>query len=149
MSYTVTLYNNTSNPKVFDKAITKLADVSCDFKRPLDVETPEIYISATDSYDKCNYIYIPEFGRYYFAHGVVGPGQVITYTCESDPLMSFKSAILSSPAVISRNPWHWDLYVPDPKLPIEARCASTVKKFSGAHFSGTNNSYILTTIGSG
>jgi hypothetical protein len=69
--------------------------------------------------------------------------------CQSDPLVSFKSGILASPAVISRNPWHFDLYVPDPKLPIEARSAGAVLKFNANHFSGSNNSYILTTIGSG
>ena len=149
MSYTVILYNNISNPNVINKTITQLAEASCDFKRPVDVETPEIYISATDAYDKCNYMYIAEFGRYYYAKAVVGAGQVITYQCESDPLMSFKSAILSSPAVISRNPWHFDLYVPDPKLPIEARTASSTLKFPNDPFDGSNNCYILTTIGSG
>lgn len=148
-TYTVTLYANTSNPNVITKSITKLADVLCDFKKPVDVENPEIYISATDAYDTCNYIYISEFGRYYFAKAVVGTGQTITYQCVSDPLMSFASAIKSSPAVVSRNPWHFNLYLPDPKLPIEARTASAIINFPNNPFNGKNNCYILTTVGSG
>lgn len=149
MGYTVTLYTNSSNPNVFTKAITQLAVYTCEFKADVDVENPVIYLSAGAAVDGCNYMYIPEFGRYYFAKAITKKGTAIEIQGQSDPLMSFKSAILSSPAVISRNPWHFDLYVPDPKLPIEARSAGAVLKFSGNHFSGSNNSYILTTIGSG
>ena len=150
MSYTCTLYTNTSNPNVISKSISKLADVECDFKRPVDVENPEIYISAGASYDKANYMYIAEFGRYYFCKGVVGPGNVITFNCVSDPLMSFKSAILTSPVVIARNPWKYDKYLHDSRLPVESRTVRSSFKFPNATlFDGSNNCYILTTIGSG
>lgn len=149
MGYSVILYNNTSNPNKITKNITQLASYTCEFKQDVDVENPVIYLSDGAAVDKCNYMYIAEFGRYYYAHAITKQGNAIEIVGQSDPLMSFKSAILASPAVIARNPWHFDLYVPDPKLPIEARSASAVLKFSGAHFSGTNNSYILTTLGSG
>lgn len=148
MAYTCTLYTNSSNPNVFNKSISSLGDFPCDFKNMIDVETPEVYVSAGDTYDKANYMYIPEFGRYYFCKARPGTGNTITFECTSDPLMSFRAAILASPAVISRNPWHFDMYVPDPKMPIEARTTSAILKFTGSHFDGTNNSYILTTIGS-
>lgn len=148
MSYTCTLYTMTGDPHSFNKSLTSLGDFSCDFKNIIDVETPEVYVAAGATYDQANYMYISEFGRYYYAKARAGTGNVITFECQSDPLMSFKSQILACPAVISRNPWHFDLYVPDPKLPIEARSSSAILKFTGDHFSGTNNSYILTTIGS-
>lgn len=148
MAYTCTLYTNSSNPNVFNKSISSLGDFSCDFKNMIDVETPEVYVAAGDTYDKANYMYIPEFGRYYFCKARSGTGNTITFECTSDPLMSFKAAILASPAVISRNPWHFDMYVPDPKMPIEARTTSAILKFTGSYFDGNNNSYILTTIGS-
>lgn len=148
MSYTCTLYTMTGDPHSFNKSLTSLGDFSCDFKNIIDVETPEVYVAAGALYDQANYMYIPEFERYYYAKARAGTGNVITFECESDPLMSFKSQILACPAVISRNPWHFDLYVPDPKLPIEARSTSAILKFAGDHFSGTNNTYILTTIGS-
>jgi hypothetical protein len=138
----------TGDPHSFNKSLTSLGDFSCDFKNIIDVETPEVYVAAGATYDQANYMYISEFGRYYYAKARAGTGNVITFECQSDPLMSFKSQILACPAVISRNPWHFDLYVPDPKLPIEARSSSAILKFTGDHFSGTNNSYILTTIGS-
>lgn len=148
MSYTVTLYSNSSNPNVMSKSITALATVTCEFKNTVDVENPEIYISAGSPYERCNYVYIPEFNRYYYAKCKAGIGNTVTIECMSDPLMSFKNAILNSPAVISRNPWHFDLYIPDGKLPIEARTVSATFKFPNADlFKGNNNTFILTTLG--
>ena len=148
MSYTCTLYTNSSNPNVINKSISSLGDFSCDFKNMIDVETPEVYVAAGSAYDQANYMYIPEFGRYYYCKARAGVGNTITFECESDPLMSFKDAILASPAVIARNPWHFDLYIPDPKLPVEARTASAIIKFPNTTLFNNNDSYILTTIGS-
>ena len=145
----VTFYNNASNNHVFNPALSQLAQFDVYFKDQIDVENPDIYVKNDASIINANYCYIPQFGRYYHCKAVGDVNQTIHFICQSDPLVSFKGAILASPAVISRNPWHFDLYVPDPKLPIEARSAGAVLKFSGNHFSGTNNSYILTTIGSG
>ena len=147
MSYQISLYRNTSGTHHLNKNIVHVADVTCEIKNPQDVETPEVYISATDAYDDINYIYIPEFGRYYDAKPTTGRGQTITYMCESDVLMSFKGGILMAPAMISRNPWHFDMYLHDASMPIETRTASAVLKFPHNYFNGDNNCYILTTIG--
>ena len=147
MSYPVKIYKNSSGPDYFDKVLSGETSLSCDFKQPIDVENPTIYISATDSYDDYNYCYIEEFGRYYFMKPIAGNGQTITYECQSDPLMSFRNQIRQCPAVIARNPWHWDLYLPDPKVPVESRTISAVFEFPENHFRGTNNCYILTTLG--
>lgn len=149
MSYTVKIYKNSSAPDYFDKALSGETTVTCEFKQPIDVENPTIYISAGDSYDKYNFCYIEEFGRYYFMKAIAGNGQTITFQCKSDPLMSFRSQIRQCPAVIARNPWHWDLYIPDPKIPVEARTISAVIPFTtnqGA-FNGTHNCYVLTCLG--
>lgn len=149
MSYPVKIYINSSAPDYFDKALSGETEISCDFKSPIDVENPTIYVSATASYDKYNYCYIAEFGRYYFMKCIGGNSQTLTFQCQSDPLMSFKSQIRNCPAVIARNPWHWDLYIPDPKLPVEARTISAIAEFKSnkGAFDGSNNCYILTALG--
>lgn len=145
----VYFYNNSSNTHVMTKEILQLGSADVHFKEPFDVVRPIIYLAHDDSLLKANYCYIPWVGRYYYGHMEGENGiNMRFYATESDPLMSFKDAILASPAVISRNPWHFDLYVPDPKLPIEARTASGIINFTTNHFNGDNNSYILTTIGS-
>ena len=150
MSYDCYLYINSSNPNVINKLLTGETSCPCDFKNPMDVENPVVYIGASDAYDGYNYIYIPEFGRYYFAKCVGGNSQTLTFECTSDPLMSFKNAILNSKAVISRNPWKYDLYVSDPNMPLESRTVKATFPFPNSTlFNGTNNCYILTTLGSG
>lgn len=149
MAYDIKIYINSSAPDFFDKTLSGETTVSCEFKAPIDVENPTIYISATNAYDQYNYCYIAEFGRYYFMKCVAGNGQTLTFECTSDPLMSFKSQIRTCPAVIARNPWQWDSYIPDPKLPVEARTIAGIVKFPTNQnlFAGSNNVFILTVLG--
>lgn len=147
MNVNVKFYITGDNPNVMNKSLTEIASVDCDIKEPVNKERPEIYVSG--NLISVNYAYIAEFGRYYFVYPTGEHAVTTRLQLESDPLMSFKAGILASPAVVARNPWHFDLYVPDNNLPIEARTASAVLKFPGRDFDGTNNTYILTTIGSG
>lgn len=148
MGVLVDFYRTGDNPKVFNKTLQLIASqVECDIKEPTSVDSP--YLFTTGDLAHVNYAYIEHFGRYYWVYPETGYGITTRYRLESDPLMSFRAAILASPAVIARNPWHFDLYVPDPKLPTEARTASAVLKFETTPFDGSNNCYILTTLGCG
>lgn len=148
MGVKVDFYRTGDNPKVFNKTLQLIASqVDCDIKEPTSVDNP--YLFTTGDLAHVNYAYIEHFGRYYWVYPETGYGMTTRYRLESDPLMSFRAAILASPAVIARNPWHFDLYVPDPKLPTEARTASAVLKFDTTPFDGSNNCYILTTLGCG
>lgn len=148
MGVKVDFYRTGDNPKVFNKTLQLIASqVDCDIKEPTSVDNP--YLFTTGDLAHANYAYIEHFGRYYWVYPETGYGMSTRYRLESDPLMSFRAAILASPAVIARNPWHFDLYVPDPKLPTEARTASAVLKFDTTPFDGSNNCYILTTLGCG
>lgn len=141
----ITLYNTGSDPNEINKALSTIGTYDCTLKAPVDEESPEIRINGTAL--NANYAYIPEMGRYYYLTPVTQNNAFVVYQGTSDPLMSFKAGILASPAVISRNSWHFDMYLPDNKLPIESRKACAVIKFPQNHFSGTNNCFILTTIG--
>ena len=148
MSVNVKFYITGDNPNVMNKSLTEIASLDCDIKEPVNKESPEIYVSG--NLIGVNYAYIAEFGRYYFVYPTGEHAVTTRLRLESDPLMSFKAGILASPAVVARNPWHFDLYVPDNNLPIEARTASAILNFpEQTKFDGRNNCYILTTIGAG
>ena len=148
MSVNVKFYTTGDNPNVMNKSLTQLSSLDCDIKEPVNKERPEIYV--TGNLIGVNYAYIADFGRYYFVYPTGEHANTTRLQLESDPLMSFSTAILASPAVVARNPWHFDLYVPDNNLPIEARTASAILKFpEQTKFDGRNNCYILTTIGAG
>lgn len=149
MGVLVDFYRTGSNPKVFNKSLQLIAsNVDCDIKEPTSVDSP--YLFTTGDLAHVNYAYIEHFGRYYWVYPETGLGMTTRYRLESDPLMSFKNAILSSPATIARNPWRYDKYLPDPKLPIESRTVRGVLKFPNSTiFDGSNNTYVLTTVGPG
>lgn len=148
MAYSVDLFINNSDVHAINKNLSSAGSASCEFKTPIDVENPTIYISAGAGLDKVNYVYIPEFHRYYYCHAVGGTSNTMTFQCNSDPLMSFADSILSSKVIVSRNPWQYDLYVPDHKMPIESRKVKSSFKFPVTDiFDGSHNCYILTTIG--
>lgn len=146
----VTFYNNASNNHVFNPALTQLAQFDVYFKDQIDVENPDIYVQSDASIINANYCYIPQFGRYYHCKAVGDVNQTIHFICQSDPLVSFKTGILACPAVISRNPWHYDKYLHDNKMPIESRTVRSSFKFPNTEiFNGNSNCYILTTLGPG
>lgn len=151
MDTTVIFYNNSSNPNVINKSISTLGTFECKIKEPINIERPEILLSGATGNITANYCYIADLGRYYFCHSELERGQLVRFVCDiSDPLMSFKSAILSSPAVIARNPWKYDKYIHDSKLPVESRTIRSSFKFPNTGlFDGQHNCYILTTIGPG
>lgn len=148
MAYTVTLYTNSSDPNEMNKSIALVGTASCDIKSQLDIENPVIDIMG-GSYTNVNYVYIEHFKRYYYAKYLGGTSNRATFECQSDPLMSFKAGILSSPAVIEKNSWHYDKYIPDGDMPVESRTVRSTFVFPNNPFSGTDNCYVLTTIGSG
>lgn len=141
----IVLYRTGSDPNEMNKTLSTVGTYNCELKQPVDKEYPEITISGNAM--GANYGYIADFGRYYWLKPITQNNSITKVQGESDPLMSFKGGILASPAVVSRNAWHWDLYLPDNKLPVETRTASAVIKFPENHFSGANNCYILTTLG--
>ena len=147
MSTQIILYSQGQDEHDINKALTLIGTFDCNLKTPVDAETPEIMINTVNT--GANYAYIAQFNRYYYLTPITQHNGITIFRGLSDVLMSFKAGILASPAVIARNPWKYNKYVHDPKLPIEARTARATFRFPNNHFNGSNNCYILTTIGSG
>lgn len=147
MSTQITLYTMGQDEHEINKELVTVGTFECNLKTPVDAENPEIMINSVNI--NANYAYIAQYGRYYYLTPVTQHNQITVYRGLSDPLMSFKAGILSSPAVIARNPWKYDKYLPDNKMPVESRTVNSIMKFPGRHFSGSGNSYILTLIGGG
>ena len=146
MATQITLYTTGSDPHETAKTLTNVGTYACDLKAPVDEEKPVITISG--AHLNANYGYIASMGRYYWLNPITKNNSITEYQGLSDPLMSFRNSLLRSPCVISRQAWHWDLYLPDNKLPVESRTASAVLKFPNSTlFNGANNCYILTTLG--
>ena len=85
--------------------LTKTLDDVVTFSGVLKEETsiikPSIIIEA-ENLSSYNYIYISDFGRYYFIKDITSiKNNLWRVTCFVDVLMSFKSAILTCPIILS------------------------------------------------
>lgn len=142
---TITLYINMSDNKAVNKALTGDKSYEGTIKRETAIESPVIQITTTEDIRGYNYVYIPLYRRYYFASVTVGPNNVYTLSCESDPLMSFKSGFLFKEAIIKRSASLYNLYMPDNNFYISSKVRRQIKTFSGG-FDNSVLNYVVATV---
>lgn len=102
---TITLYNNSADTLHVDKSAYLSNAYTMNGTPtvvPQDVKAPVLDVEFTST-PRYNYAHIPEFGRYYYINNVewLG-GNVWRLFLTVDVLMSFKSEILATNAVVSR-----------------------------------------------
>lgn len=116
MSISITLYKNVSDPRVLTKNIVALySEIPCDVIEPCDRLNPVIILdsSKVDLVD-CNYMYIPEFGRYYFITSITG-GRAAQKTLYAhvDVLMTYDQDIRNCPIIAARSTNIANMYLTD------------------------------------
>jgi len=96
--YNAKIKNNELN-KTLGNAIVK----TCSLKNGSSVEDPVLYLEYESSLLIYNYVYIPDFGRYYFVVDKEVVEHTVYFTLHVDVLMSFKNDILSSIGTATRS----------------------------------------------
>ena len=92
---TINLYNISDDPRKVVKTLGSATALQCELVYPSDLLNPTIRISATNWSASLNYMYIPDFSRYYFITEVTYEnGGAVTIQGRVDPLMSYSSSIL-------------------------------------------------------
>lgn len=132
MGITVHIYNTPTAPEHLYKDITTVispaAGYTGDVRGDISVDAPVILIQATIL--SGNYVYIPEFGRYYWiTDRNIERTDLTELTLRSDPLMSFASSIVNLPIQVTRAQLQpaegstagYDVYIADGKMQTEAR----------------------------
>lgn len=102
---TVTLYNSPGERNRLSRDMILIKEMTAaQATEVINIETPSLLINRDDTVIGFNYAYIPKFNRYYFLNSMeVVNGNQFRINLESDPLMSFKDAILSSPCIAKRS----------------------------------------------
>lgn len=91
---TINLYNISDDPRKVVKALGSATALQCELVYPSDLLRPAIRISATSWSASLNYMYIPDFNRYYYITEVTYEnGGAVTIQGRVDPLMSYASEI--------------------------------------------------------
>lgn len=109
----VYLYKNASDNNVVNKNITQIAEYDINIYGDNVKENPTIILKYNASILGCNYIYIPDFGRYYYASmRGLDVGGNISFECTCDLLKSYASDICNSNATCTRSSFGND-YIKD------------------------------------
>ena len=123
----VKLYRNTSDVNCFHKNIELIKDIDCDFKAPINVETPTIIVRGM--WHSANYFYIPMFNRYYFVTELIGlSDNLLQISGLSDVLSS--NDITKLTAIVERQEFKRNTKLIDNELLIQS-----------------NNNFICRTVG--
>lgn len=148
MSLTILTYNNYSDPKVVSKRKTQIQSATCDFYGNFEIDNGDVILNDQTS-QNCNYVYIAQFKRYYFASPeVLHDGRLILHL-KSDPLSSFWGDISKSPCVANRSASNYDPYLQDDFVSIKEKTNYSVRRLSGQFAPSQDgaNHYVLTIGG--
>lgn len=97
----------------------------------IDVEIED----ATTTIMSANYAYIQTFDRFYFIRNKTALNNKLwRFELEMDVLQSFSTDIKNLEAVVERQTNNYDMYLPDPKIPVDCRKAISYRKFGNSPF---------------
>ena len=149
MSFTATLYHNTSPVEKIGKSLSDSLDItSVDLKRDTSILKPVLLVTASQDIFDYNYLYIATFGRYYFIDDIRSiHNNMWEISAHVDVLETYKTQILSNQAVIKRQTYKFNTYLNDPEWKVYAYENVVAYKFSSTGFS-KDLKYVLAVAGS-
>ena len=140
-----TFYMCQSDKRYAQKTLTKVyEDVDLTYIDTTDLGEPVLKVGKNIDPLRYNYVYIPEFKRYYY---VKKPPKFEAgfYRVElhSDDLMSFYSQYRDRNVIVKRQERSYDLYIPDEKQKFYNTDAILVKDFPIKPFNISTSNFIL------
>ena len=143
---TIDFYKNHSEKNRLDKVLTSVTSMTGELKEDCSIIDPIIKIVGNvGTFAAVNYMYIPEFGRYYFINNVISVNNDI---CEVhahvDVLSTYKDQIRAQNAIVSRQERKWNLYLNDGVFKTYQNPYIITKAFSSGF---TSQHFVLTVAG--
>ena len=130
MSFNVTFYTSTANPKQLDKS-GNLAQIgttpaTINAKHTIDIYAPVFTVNYDSTLLPATYCYIDTFGLYYFIDRInTDTAQKMVISAVCDPLYSYMSSIKNCDVTVVRSEAAGINYTPDSKLPIDPNRIAT------------------------
>lgn len=140
------LYINNSDNNKIDKDITTVRTIDVVLKDDTDNINPILIMSPSVA-QTFNYVYIADFDRYYFVKSSTYSQQKYIVNLTVDVLMSFRSSIKNLTVIANRSSSRFDLYLPDPDLPVRADASVKTVPFYNGFTAEGNEQYILAVAG--
>lgn len=141
----IKLYKTESDVNVVDKVLTsEIALSEVRIRTVTEVDSPVFTVQSKENLEAYNYCYIERYGRYYWTVQEVGPADVWTFHCVSDPLMSFKEGIRNLVGTVDRQENIKNAYLVDGEYKSVAYEQIVTKTFPSGL---TDDSIIMITTG--
>ena len=100
---TVNFYNMKFKKNELNKVLNTPIVKTCSVKDGITLEDPVLYLEYNTALLAYDYVYIPDFQRYYFVTGREIDGKTLYISLHVDVLMSFKNDIMSSVGTATRS----------------------------------------------
>ena len=143
----IILYYNNSEKIKLDKELTQIGSIEGRLFQNTSITRPSIMFDLDTSVFSANYLYIPQFNRYYFITDVVNvSANKWQIQARVDVLTSFKTAIRENTAIIEHQENEYNLYLDDKYYSAYQNEDVQYKKFSA---SLPADKYILVVNGGG
>lgn len=140
----IKLYKTLSEDNKLDKELTLVREVNINLLIRSNVTAFDFSLSGNMA--DINYMYIPDFGKYYFLKSpTIERNGYTSFRAEEDVLMTYKSQIRQETGIILRQENEGNLYIADNTFPTENRNKTFFKKFQNG-FSDTLSYYLIVGV---
>lgn len=147
----IKLCSSVSEIVAINKDVSIIDDVSATIKGALSVENPVLILQyKSDIQSKVNYVYIPEYNRYYFVTDIINlTGGRYEIHCKVDVLMSFKDYILNLSCIVDKQSSkdNANMYLDDGSFVVQSK--EFVDTINFPRGFNDNGEFILITAGGG
>lgn len=150
---TITLYKIKDDRRKVDKTLnntTKVTELTAHIKSDCDILHPVLEVAYNASIMSANYIYIADWGRYYFISNIVTGAQRIFIHADIDVLQTYSAGIKDLTCVIERQEDinKSNIYLPDYMFRAKSiKTVSTPYIFPNSPHTFTKNQSIILTTG--
>ena len=130
--FTMYFYKSTAEKNRMDKSayLTEIIQSTGTLRRATSILSPEfefIYNKVPDF----NYVYIPNFNRYYFIDNIISlRNNVYTLILSVDVLMSYKEQIKECDGFIARNEFEFNDYLIDNRRSTQVNVSREIRPFT-------------------
>lgn len=151
MAIPVIFYKTNSDPRALNKNLIEIGSLSCELRDKTSIDKPSMLVSLPATYKAANYMYIADFNRYYFITATIENGAMCRLEGKSDVLMSFKTGIKNTKALLNRTSENQDinLYFADEKIKKYAYERTQCFYFPNNVFSRDGYCVLITAGGAG
>ena len=147
------LFFNMSDKRYMNKKLQQIGnELNVELIEPTSVTDPDIILSADTQVMKGNYIFLKDFGRYYYINSYTFEYERIIAHCHVDVLMSFAPELANEFVIVERSNFDTSsLYLNDSELRMYNYSlfkTMELKPVSSIHFSDTAEQMVMICSGS-